>query len=166
MSATARFGLPLLYSGQAQKELFHNEALTIADALVQPCVEAMDVEAPPAAPDPGQCWIVGDSPTGAWTAAAGSLALWTAGGWRFVPPREGMTAWIAGDGMAARYTGGIWRAGRVVAAQLVIDGEQVVGPREPAIEEPDGGSVVDIEARAVIEAVLGTLRAHGLIDPA
>lgn len=165
MSATARFALPLLYAGQAQKELFHNEALTIADALVQPCVEAMGVDAPPSAPEPGQCWIVGDSPAGAWAGTAGSLALWTAGGWRFVPPREGMTAWIAADGLAAHYAAGSWHAGRVTAAQLMIDGEQVVGPREPAIEEPDGGSVVDVEGRAVIEAILATLRAHGLIDP-
>ena len=29
--ATPRFALPLLAAGQAQKELFHNEALTLPD---------------------------------------------------------------------------------------------------------------------------------------
>jgi hypothetical protein len=166
MSATARFALPLLNAGQAQKEVFHNEALVLTDALVQPCVEALGVDTPPPAPTPGQCWIIGDSPIGEWAGAAGSLALWTEGGWRFAAPREGMAAWIAEDGVMARHVAGSWHAGRLSAAQLVIDGEQVVGAREPAIDEPDGGSVIDIEARVVIEAILGVLRAHGLIDPA
>lgn len=164
MTATARFALPLLHPGQAQKELFHNEALTIADALVQPCVEALGIDMPPSDPVPGQSWIVGASPVGAWAGAAGALALWTAGGWRFVPPREGMAAWIAADGLTARYSGGVWHSGRVTAAHLMIDGEQVIGAREPAIDDPDGGSVVDAEARIAIEAILETLRAHGLID--
>ncbi|WP_447727941.1 DUF2793 domain-containing protein [Sphingomonas koreensis] len=165
MSATARFALPLLHPGQAQKELFHNEALVLADALVQPCVEAIGVDVPPAAPVAGQCWIVGESPSGEWAGAAGSLALWTAGGWRFIPPREGMAAWVAADALGARYAAGAWRRGRLTATRLEIDGEQVVGPREPAIDDPDGGPVVDAEARAAIEAILGALRTHGLIDP-
>lgn len=166
MNATARFALPLLHPGQVQKELFHNEALIVADALIQPCVEAMGVDVPPSDPDPGQCWIVGDSPAGAWAGAAGSLALWTAGGWRFVAPREGMAAWIADEALVARYAGGVWRAGRLTGTQLIIDGEQVVGAREPAIDDPDGGIVIDAEARNAIEAVLAALRSHGLIDPA
>jgi len=157
--------MPLLHPGQAQKELFHNEALMLADALVQPCVEAIGISTPPISPASGQCWIVGESPTGAWAGAAGALALWTTGGWRLVPPREGMTAWIAADALAARYSGGTWRSGRLTATGLEIDGEQVVGPREPAIDDPDGGAVVDVEARVAIDAILATLRAHGLIDP-
>lgn len=34
--ATARFAFPLIAPGQAQKELFHNEALARVDALLQP----------------------------------------------------------------------------------------------------------------------------------
>ncbi|MCW4462214.1 DUF2793 domain-containing protein [Sphingomonas sp. BT-65] len=132
--------------------------------LVQPCVEAFGLGAPPPDPVPGQCWIVGDSPAGAWAGSAGALASWTEGGWRFAAPREGMAVWIAGEELAARYVSGAWRAGQLSAAQLVIDGEQVVGAREGAIDEPDGGSVVDAEARAAIEAILQALRAHGLID--
>ncbi|HLZ79899.1 MAG TPA: hypothetical protein VKQ09_11235 [Sphingomonas sp.] len=36
--ATTRFALPLIAPGQAQKELFHNEALARVDALLQPSV--------------------------------------------------------------------------------------------------------------------------------
>ena len=166
MNATARFALPLLHSGQAQKELFHNEALTLADALLQPCVEAAAADVPPAAPEPGQCWIIGESPVGAWAGEAGSLAVWSSGGWRFVPPREGMAVWVTADALPARYAAGSWHTGRLTAASLEIDGEQVVGPREPAIDDPDGGGVVDAEARTAIEAILEALRTHGLIDPA
>ena len=35
---TARLTLPFLQSGQAQKELTHNEALTLLDIAVQPVV--------------------------------------------------------------------------------------------------------------------------------
>lgn len=165
MDSTARFALPLLHPGQAQKELFHNEALTLADALLQPCAEAAGIDDPPAEPATGQCWLVGDSPAGAWAGEAGALALWTGSGWRFVAPREGMTVWVADDALDARYVGGAWQTGRLQGTRLELDGEQVVGPREPAIDDPDGGGVVDAEARIAIVAILEALRAHGLIDP-
>jgi hypothetical protein len=41
---------------------------------------------------------------------------------------------------------------------------QVVGPRAAAVSPPSGGPVVDSEARVTIEAILGALREHGLID--
>ncbi len=65
-----------------------------------------------------------------------------------------------------RYRAGVWEAGVAIASSLVIDGEQVVGGREAAIEDPDGGSTVDTEARIAIEAILNSLRTHGLIEGA
>jgi hypothetical protein len=52
----------------------------------------------------------------------------------------------------------------VRAASVLIDGQQVVGPRENAIDSPSGGSVIDGEARTTIEAILDALRNHGLIE--
>ncbi|WP_312846581.1 hypothetical protein [Sphingopyxis sp. PET50] len=40
LPSTARLALPLLAMAQAQKEVTHNEALTLLDLLVQPVVEA------------------------------------------------------------------------------------------------------------------------------
>ena len=71
---TPRLGFPLLASGQAQKEITHNEALTQADMLVQAVVQAVAPPAIPVAPQPGQCWIVGASPTGDWAGKAGQVA--------------------------------------------------------------------------------------------
>ena len=38
---TDRFALPLLATAQAQKEMTHNEALALLDAVVQPVVVAV-----------------------------------------------------------------------------------------------------------------------------
>jgi hypothetical protein len=109
-STSPRMALPLLVSGQAQKELTHNEALLLIDMALMPLVESAGLNAPPSAPQIGQCWIIGSSPTGAWSGAANHLAAWTAGGWRTlaVPERaevrerasghcwtRSLTGWVA-----------------------------------------------------------------------
>jgi hypothetical protein len=52
----------------------------------------------------------------------------------------------------------------VRADALLINDEQVIGPRAAAIASPSGGTVIDSEARSTIDAILGALRQHGLID--
>jgi hypothetical protein len=160
-----RFALPLLSAGQAQKELHHNEALTILDLLGHAAVEGNGVNTPPATPDPGQCWIVGSSPTGAWAGRAGALAGWTSGGWRFVAPRAGMIAWDAANGHWLHYDGSMWVNGVLTATRLEIGGIQVVGDQSGAIADPIGGSFIDDESRSRIVLILNALRTHGLIAP-
>jgi len=160
---TARFALPLLVPGQAQREMYHNEALALLDLLTQTAVEAAGIETPPANPEPGQCWIVGASPSGDWLGRADAVAGWTEGGWRFVAPREGMRLWNVAAREFALFRDGSWRGGEV-HGRLFVGGQQVVGPRAAAVTEPVGGTVVDGAARAAISAVLAALRAHGLID--
>lgn len=82
---SARFALPLLVPGQAEKEVYHNEALARIDAALHASVVDGPTTAPPAAPSVGQCWIVGSGAGGDWTGRDASLAAWTGGGWRFVP---------------------------------------------------------------------------------
>jgi hypothetical protein len=160
---TDRFALALLQPGQAQKEMFHNDALATLDLIVQPVAEAMGVDTPPIAPESGQSWIVGDVPTGAWTGKAGHLAGWSGSGWRFVTPVEGMTIWVTADALTARFSSGRWVGGEEVCAHLVIAGDRVVGPRQAAVPNPAGGGVIDVESRAAVTAILAALRAHGLI---
>jgi hypothetical protein len=161
--ASARFALPLLQSGQAQKELVHNEAVSLLDLIAQASVVAVGVNVPPAAPTSGQSWIVGVSPTGAWAGKPGRLAGWTDGGWRFVDPVEGMAVWNTADSLVVRHVGGAWVAGAQTAARLLIGGVQVVGTRGAAIADPTGGATVDSEARGALSAILAMLRTHGLI---
>jgi hypothetical protein len=162
---SARLALPLLAAGQAQKELWHNEALALLDIAVQATVEGIGRDTPPVAPQPGRCWIVGAAPTGDWAGRAGAIAGWTAGGWRFVAPRAGLAAYHLPDGQQVVHDGAQWRHGDVRGARLLIDGRQVVGARGPAITVPDGGSTIDVELRACVEIILNSLRSHGLIEP-
>jgi hypothetical protein len=48
---------------------------------------------------------------------------------------------------------------------LQIGGTQVVGARGAAVANPTGGVVIDVEARAAIDAILARMEAHGLIAP-
>ena len=160
---TDRLALPLLNAAQAQKEMYHNEALVRLDLLTQAAAEGVGANTPPIDPQPGRCWIIGDAPEGAWRGRAGEVAGWTEGGWRFVTPREGMHLWLGRGAGHALFTNGGWRAGEV-HGRLIVEGQQVIGARAAAIPEPEGGTVADAAARAAISAVLVALRAHGLIE--
>jgi len=162
---TPRLGLPLLQPGQAQKEMYHNEALARLDLAVQPAVIAADANIPPESPEPGDAWILGTAPSGAWAGHARAVAGWTDAGWRFLAPVEGMTAWVLESAGFALFSDGGWRVGEA-HGRLIVEGEQLVGPRADSIEDPDGGMTVDIEARAAILAILVALREHGLVDTA
>ncbi len=160
---TPRLALPMLQPGQAQKELYHNEALALIDVALQATVTAIGLNAPPTSPAPGACWVVGATPTGAWAGAAHQLAGWTTGGWRFVVPVNGMAVWSLADALEARFVANSWVLGEARAARLMIGGVQVVGARQPGIVPPAGGVTIDTEARAATALILSALAAHGLI---
>ena len=144
MPATPRLALPLLAVAQAQKEVTHNEALTLIDALLHAAVEAGPVDAPPANPAEGQCWIVGTDPAGVWQKQENAIAIHTGGGWRFAPPREGMRATRLADGALLRFDGKAW----------VPPGAMVT---------PSGGVTIDAEARRAISTLILHLAAQGLL---
>lgn len=144
MPCTARFALPLLAVAQAQKEVTHNEALTLLDALVHAAIEDGPLADPPADPGDGCCWLVDTGATGAWAGQAMQLAIWTVGGWRFVPPRAGMRVVRLGDGAWLRFDGSAWLA-------------------PTPVPTPVGGVTIDSEARSAIAALILGLEAHGIL---
>ncbi len=144
MPSTARYALPLLATAQAQKEMTHNEALALIDALLHAAVEAGPVDDPPAVPEPGQCWLVGSAPTGTWAGQGHALAVHTAGGWRFTAPSAGMRVLRIDDGAWLRFDGAAWHGPATIAA-------------------PSGGAVVDVEARAGLAGLILLLQEHGLL---
>lgn len=164
MTTTTRFALPLIAPGQAQKELHHNEALVAIDAALHACVEEPPLDTPPPDPEEGETWIVAAGASGAWEGRVDSLATWTVGGWRFVAPVPGMTAWVRNAGSWAHWSGASWIEDTWPVAALAIAGNQVVGPRQPDVPSPSGGSTIDAEARAAIDLLIVTLKSHGLID--
>lgn len=159
---SARAALPLLYAGQAQKEMTHNEALTLIDLLLSGAVETIGSNTAPVNPEIGRCWIIGDAPQGEWASHPHCLAGWTGGGWRFVAPFEGLRLLVADIAVEAVWRDGAWRTGELRGNGLWIDGDRVVAGRQPAIADPDGGSVIDVQARMAIAAIAETLRNHGL----
>ena len=165
MSQTSRLGLPFIEPGQAQKEIFHNEALRLIDVAMAAAVESVGSNAPPASPVEGQCFIIGTAPTGVWAGHASAIAGYAAGGWRFVAAVAGMRALDKASGQTATYDGAAWVVGTIKGAKLELAGSQVVGARGAAVANPVGGAVVDVEARAAIVAMLDRMRSHGLIAP-
>lgn len=165
MEMTPRLGLPLLVAGQVQKELFHNEALALIDLLLAGSVEDGAIAAPPPSPVIGRFYRVASADaSGVFAGHERALAGWSAGGWRFVAPVEGMRLTERISGLDLAYRGGAWTSGSARASELVINGQKVVGARGPAIADVSGGSTTDAEARLAIGQILGALRTHGLIE--
>lgn len=163
MDTTPRWALPMLFAGQAQKEIFHNEALVLIDALLHGRVESADVASPPSAPDAGQCWIVAAGASGAWAGQVDAIACWSDGGWRFLPPRAGLRVDVADRGHALFHDGAQWRDAALRDDGLYLDDERIVTTRRSAIANASGGTVIDAEARSTIALILEALRQHGLI---
>jgi hypothetical protein len=141
-STTARLSLPLLYSGQAQKEVFVNEALGRVDALMHCIIEAA-ASTPPATPADGLAWLVGASATGEWQGHDGSIAVRQAGQWLFIAPFDGLRISNRLTGQDSRWISGAWKA-----------------PATPAL--PSGGTVIDVEARQALQALVTKLREAGI----
>ena len=141
-SAAPRFGLPFLFTGQAQKEFYVNEAHALTDLLLHPAIED-ESNVPPSNPEDGQCWLVGPNPTGEWTAHTGQLAGWVSGNWVFAAPQNGM------------------RIFDQTTKQVIFFSNSWQRVAAPAI--PSGGQVADIEARDAIGSLVETLRNAGIL---
>ena len=140
-SASPRFGLPLLFAGQAQKEVFINEAHALTDALLHCAIEGV-AGSPPGSPAEGTNWLVAPSATGDWLGKDGSVACRQAGNWIYVTPRDGMRLMNRNTGQDLRFAGA-WHF-----------------PATPAA--PTGGTVVDDLARGVIVSIINALRVAGI----
>lgn len=163
MTQTARLGATYLQAAQAQKETTVNEGFTKFDLAVSAAVDGFLANSPPASPAIGSAYILGSSPTGDWAGHALALAGYTTGGWRYIAAFEGLTALDKTSGETVTFRSGGWEKGHVRAAKLSVEGNQVVGGRLAAVADPSGGTIIDVEARAAIAAILGRLRQHGLI---
>jgi hypothetical protein len=151
MEVTPRLGLPTLIPGQAQKEITVNECWSVLDAIVAGAVEEPALADPPTAPVVGTSFIVASGATGVWAGQDGAIAAFTQGGWRIIPPTDGLCVMVRSTSETLRYSNGGW--------SLVLAAPQA------AISDVAGGATVDAESRAAISAILGALRAHNLIAP-
>lgn len=160
---SARYALPFMQSGQAQKEVTHNSAVAALDALLCLTVESRTLTTPPATSPGTTAWIVAAGATGAWAGHSGHAAIFDASGWSFVVPPDGCLAFIRAEAVFAYCLAGTWHADAWPARALVIGGRTMLAAVPVVIPTPAGGSVIDVEARAGLAAVLTTLRAMGLV---
>ncbi len=140
--ASPRFGLPLISVGQAQKEVFVNEAHALLDALLHCAIEGT-ASSPPGSPVDGTSWRIGPSATGEWTGRDGQLACRQGGNWLFAVPRDGTRVLDRSTGQHLTYFS-TWRS-----------------PAAPA--EPTGGTVVDSQARTAVAQLTAILRQAGIL---
>lgn len=106
--ATERANLPELIVGQGSKELTHNEALRILEALTVGGVVDRDLTTPPVSPAAGSVYIPRATATGAWTGKENQIAHFYNGSWRFYQPQTGWHVWIIDEGIFASFAGGAW----------------------------------------------------------
>lgn len=102
------------------------------DGLVMPAVIDKDLNTPPGSPSDGARYIVGPSPTGAWSGHAGKITRWSsvANAWEFFTPQNGWRALVLDEGVEYRRLGGAWTAqlkvGNGTAATNTTTGDFVV----------------------------------------
>jgi hypothetical protein len=144
-STSPRFALPLLHAGQAQKEVFVNEALARCDALLHSTVSG-ERPAPPETAETGECWLVAANATDAWSGHDAAIASFQGGNWIFVKPSRGLRVYDLSTGQE-RLFDGFWRKGSLPV-------------------EPLGGMTVDVQARAAIGELVSALQALGIVPSA
>lgn len=144
-TTSPRYGLPLLFPGQSQKEVFVNEAHALTDAMLHCAVEG-ESSSPPATPVEGENWIVGTAADGEWSGQDGDIACRQAGNWIFVSPRSGMRVFDRASG------------------QIILFETSWARPAAPGL--PTGGTTIDAEARMAISELIDALRACGVLPAA
>jgi len=94
---SARLSLPYLMAAQAQKHVTHNQALERLDALVQTVVQGIGATTPPLTPAEGDVWALGVGAVNDWAGHDDELAVWSNGGWYFIPPMAGWQVAIGSE---------------------------------------------------------------------
>jgi hypothetical protein len=108
MTNTPNLALPYIDPAQAQKHVTHNAALASLDTLIHLSVKQRNVVAPPAAPNPGDRYLVGTSATGAFGGQDGKIAAFMDGVWTFATPGTGWRCFVQNENVLLVYSGGVW----------------------------------------------------------
>lgn len=149
MATSNNLGITLIETGQSQKEVTMNEAITILDAVIGGGVKDKDLATPPGSPAAGDRYIVAASPTGAWTGHAKHIAYFFNGGWRFINPGEGLMVWVNDEDLLYVYDGSAWTSsigpGNMLGVNTSADATNRLAVRSnaalmTALNAADGGN--------------------------
>jgi hypothetical protein len=110
MTTSTHLKLPFILPAQAGKHITHNEAIAALDTLAQLAVIDRDLATPPIDPDAGDRYIVGASPTDAWTGKSDQIAAWDGAAWQFHAPQPGWLAFLIDENGLVAWSGGAWQA--------------------------------------------------------
>ena len=79
--------------------------------------------APPGSPSLGDTYIIGAAPSGDWAAKAKNIATWTARGWVYRAPEQGMVVWVIDEQTFYHYSASdAWTQGLPIGEVLVALG--------------------------------------------
>lgn len=107
--ATPRLNLPFLQSGQALKNITHNEALQRLDAGLYLSCSNMAADQLPEDPVEGQAQIISESPNASVMDRIGQIAVYMFGRWIWFIPKAGWVVWDQVGESLRIFDGSTWR---------------------------------------------------------
>jgi hypothetical protein len=124
---TLNLGLPYIAAGQAQKHVTHNDALDLADALINLTVLSRVVTSPPATPVNGARYLLPATPTGAFAGQGGNIAVYQNAGWRYITPKIGWRTYIIDEQIIVAFNGTVWNALQSASISPLARLENMIG---------------------------------------
>jgi hypothetical protein len=70
------------------------------------CISVLNT--PPGSPTTGDRYVIGTSPTGAWSSDANHIAEYNGATWDFTTPSTGNTVWLTSSSYSVSWNGSIW----------------------------------------------------------
>lgn len=131
---TPNYNFPELTVGQGSKELTHNEALRIIDALLSGAIDK-DLTTPPVTASEGDTYIIPSGATGAWSGnTTDSLTIYLNSVWQFFTPSIRWGAiWVKDKQRFYRWDGSEWAVVSFTDPDVMLK----------SIYDPDGNEIVD-----------------------
>nr|WP_081648513.1 DUF2793 domain-containing protein [Pseudomonas sp. P818] len=162
MAQTSKLFLELL-ANSAGNQVNANTTFSALDQLVMPRVVDKDLSTPPGSPANGAMYIVGPSPTGAWSGKANNLAWWltSAGVWTFLAPDAGMSVRVldeldgTGVPIVYAYSGSAW-VSQAAGGNVFLAGTPYrVVTASGAITPSDAGKLIISTSASPITLTIG-----------
>ena len=156
MVETSQFSLPLLSSGQAQKTVTVNEALSVLDAVAQLRFVSASLSSPPAVAADGDAFALPVGVSGAWFGHDGDIAISANGSWRFVTPKLGWHAFNLETGSTQLFDGTAWLDSTLAASTSGTATEYGIAEVDHVLEAgPNAQTALFIPANAQVVGVTG-----------
>lgn len=109
MTVSNRLGITEMAETQNNREATVNEAIAKLEAGAT-CFAVISIgdTAPPGSPAEGDLYVLGASPTGAWSGQGKHVTVYYNAAWFFLPPIEGALAYAQDDNAYYFYDGSAW----------------------------------------------------------